>query len=95
MIRFHPSPTRSNNGDKESLLSQETILVLPSICIGNVAQLAMDLVVFNYPCKRVGSLSHPLLNAVCGVNALDEDQERNVDTLREPSLSLEGGSYLC
>jgi len=41
-------------------------LILPSVSVGNVGQLAVDLLLHNLPCRLVGAFSHPSVRAVVG-----------------------------
>lgn len=41
-------------------------LILPSVSVGNVGQLAVDLLLHNLRCRRVGAFSHTSLHAVVG-----------------------------
>ncbi|XP_037091254.1 proteasome assembly chaperone 2-like [Pollicipes pollicipes] len=41
-------------------------LVLPSVSVGNVGQLAVDLLLHNLACIYVGAFSHPSVQAVVG-----------------------------
>ncbi|XP_071812228.1 proteasome assembly chaperone 2-like [Apostichopus japonicus] len=48
-------------------------LVLPAVSIGNVGQLAMDLVITTLSMKKVGYLHHESLQALCGNDALNSN----------------------
>ena len=43
-----------------------TVRRQPSVSVGNVGQLGVDLLLHNLHCRRVGAFSHPSLQAVVG-----------------------------
>lgn len=53
-------------------------ILIPSICVGNAAQLACDLLISSKQLKRVGSIHHPALIPVYGPSAYQHEPEEKV-----------------
>ncbi|ALC46486.1 CG12321 [Drosophila busckii] len=53
-------------------------VILPSICVGNAAQLACDLLIASKKLQRIGSLFHPCLIPVYGPSAYQHEPEERV-----------------
>lgn len=52
-------------------------VIVPSICIGNAAQLAVDLLISSKELKRVGTMHHPALIPCHGPSAFQHAQENS------------------
>lgn len=50
-------------------LNEDSTLILPSISIGNVGQLAIDMIITTLNCKRIGSIESQCLFPVAGDQA--------------------------
>ncbi|XP_075169567.1 proteasome assembly chaperone 2 [Haematobia irritans] len=61
---------------KEQDLTEYTVIV-PSVCIGNAAQLACDLLISSMNLKRIGSISHPALIPIYGPSAYQHDSHKS------------------
>ncbi|XP_034486182.1 proteasome assembly chaperone 2 [Drosophila innubila] len=55
-------------------------VIIPSICVGNAAQLACDLLIASKKLKRIGSLSHPALIPVYGPSAYQHEPNELVSS---------------
>ncbi|XP_030565245.1 proteasome assembly chaperone 2 [Drosophila novamexicana] len=55
-------------------------VIVPSICVGNAAQLACDLLIASKKLKRIGSLSHPALIPVYGPSAYQHEPDERVSS---------------
>lgn len=55
-------------------------VIIPSICVGNAAQLACDLLIASKKLKRIGSLSHPALIPVYGPSAYQHEPNECVSS---------------
>lgn len=53
-------------------------VIIPSICVGNAAQLACDLLISSKQLKRIGSLAHPALIPVYGPSAYQHEPNERV-----------------
>ncbi|KAM7342319.1 proteasome assembly chaperone 2 [Cochliomyia hominivorax] len=53
-------------------------VIIPSICVGNAAQLACDLLISSKNLKRIGSIHHPALIPVYGPSAYQHEPEEKV-----------------
>ncbi|XP_037826436.1 proteasome assembly chaperone 2 [Lucilia sericata] len=53
-------------------------VIIPSICVGNAAQLACDLLISSKNLKRVGSIHHPALIPVYGPSAYQHEPQEKV-----------------
>lgn len=53
-------------------------VIIPSICVGNAAQLACDLLISSKSLKRVGSIHHPALIPVYGPSAYQHEPQEKV-----------------
>ncbi|XP_005176485.1 proteasome assembly chaperone 2 [Musca domestica] len=53
-------------------------VIIPSICIGNAAQLACDLLISSKNLKRVASISHPALIPCYGPSAFQHEPEEKI-----------------
>ncbi|XP_061397457.1 proteasome assembly chaperone 2 [Musca vetustissima] len=53
-------------------------VIVPSICIGNAAQLACDLLISSKNLKRVGSIIHPALIPCYGPSAFQHEPEEKI-----------------
>ncbi|XP_013115865.1 proteasome assembly chaperone 2 [Stomoxys calcitrans] len=51
-------------------------VIVPSVCIGNAAQLACDLLISSKGLKRVGSIAHPALIPIYGPSAFELDDQQ-------------------
>lgn len=66
---------------KENLSTQDFngyTVIIPSICVGNAAQLACDLLISSKNLKRVGSICHPALIPVYGPSAYQHEPEEKI-----------------
>ncbi|XP_062121736.1 proteasome assembly chaperone 2 [Drosophila sulfurigaster albostrigata] len=60
--------------DKSQTLNVDNYtIIIPSICVGNAAQLACDLLIASKKLKRIGSLSHAALIPVFGPSAYQHE----------------------
>lgn len=53
-------------------------VIIPSICVGNAAQLACDLLISSKKLKRIGSIHHPALIPVYGPSAYQHEPQGKV-----------------
>ncbi|XP_017036719.1 proteasome assembly chaperone 2 [Drosophila kikkawai] len=67
--------------EKRSTLDlTEYTVILPSICVGNAAQLACDLLIASKKLRRIGSLTHPALIPVYGPSAYQHEPNEKVSS---------------
>ncbi|XP_042238755.1 proteasome assembly chaperone 2-like [Homarus americanus] len=59
-----------NKNDEHRNLTGHT-LILPSVCVGNVGQLAVDLLITNLPTKKIGIVHHPAIYPLVGGDPYD------------------------
>ncbi|XP_067634131.1 proteasome assembly chaperone 2 [Eurosta solidaginis] len=64
--------------NRESLDLKGFTVIIPSICVGNAAQLACDLLIASKKMQRVGSLMHPALIPVFGPSAYQHEPTERV-----------------
>ncbi|EDW81012.2 LOW QUALITY PROTEIN: uncharacterized protein Dwil_GK11830 [Drosophila willistoni] len=62
---------------KELNITEYTVII-PSICVGNAAQLACDLLIASKQLKKIGSLTHPALIPVYGPSAYQHEPNEKV-----------------
>lgn len=55
--------------------------VIPSVGVGNVAQLAADLLISTLSMERIGTVWHPAIIPICGADAFERDDNSNDDNL--------------
>ncbi|XP_017113909.1 proteasome assembly chaperone 2 [Drosophila elegans] len=60
-------------------LAEHTVII-PSICVGNAAQLACDLLIASKQLRRIGSLTHPALIPVYGPSAYQHEPNEKVSS---------------
>ncbi|KAH8276793.1 hypothetical protein KR026_000910 [Drosophila bipectinata] len=63
-----------------SLDVSDYTVIIPSICVGNAAQLACDLLIASKQLSRIGSLSHPALIPVFGPSAYQHEPNEKVSS---------------
>ncbi|XP_054736530.1 proteasome assembly chaperone 2 isoform X3 [Anastrepha obliqua] len=64
--------------NRSTLDLKEYTVIIPSICVGNAAQLACDLLIASKKMQRVASLMHPALIPVFGPSAYQHEPEERV-----------------
>nr|XP_014093569.1 proteasome assembly chaperone 2 [Bactrocera oleae] len=64
--------------NRDSLNLEGYTIIIPSICVGNAAQLACDLLIASKKMRRVGNLIHPALIPVFGPSAYQHNPEERV-----------------
>ncbi|XP_036330746.1 proteasome assembly chaperone 2 [Rhagoletis pomonella] len=64
--------------NRDCLDVKNCTVIIPSICVGNAAQLACDLLIASKKMKRVGSLMHPALIPVFGPSAYQHEPDERV-----------------
>ncbi|XP_004520689.1 proteasome assembly chaperone 2 [Ceratitis capitata] len=64
--------------NKDSIDFRGYTVIIPSICVGNAAQLACDLLIASKEMERIGSLMHPGLIPVFGPSAYQHDPDERV-----------------
>uniref|UniRef100_A0A1A9USA1 Proteasome assembly chaperone 2 n=1 Tax=Glossina austeni TaxID=7395 RepID=A0A1A9USA1_GLOAU len=60
---------------KKSLALNGYTVIVPSICVGNAAQLACDLLISSKQLKKIGNIHHPTLIPICGPYAYEHQPE--------------------
>ncbi|XP_011213302.2 proteasome assembly chaperone 2 [Bactrocera dorsalis] len=63
---------------RNSLNLEGYTIIIPSICVGNAAQLACDLLIASKKMRRVGNLMHPALIPIFGPSAYQHDPQERV-----------------
>ncbi|XP_030373568.1 proteasome assembly chaperone 2 [Scaptodrosophila lebanonensis] len=66
------------NKELTKLNVENYTVIIPSICVGNAAQLACDLLIASKQLRRIGSLSHPALIPVHGPSAYQHEPDDRV-----------------
>ncbi|XP_054090167.1 proteasome assembly chaperone 2 [Zeugodacus cucurbitae] len=64
--------------NRDSLNLEGYTVIIPSICVGNAAQLACDLLIASKKMSRVGNLMHPALIPIFGPSAYQHDPQERV-----------------
>ncbi|XP_043268060.1 proteasome assembly chaperone 2 [Venturia canescens] len=57
----------------ENIDIKDYTLILPAVAVGNVAQLAVDLLIYNSGMKKIGQLLSPDFIPFCGANPYDKN----------------------
>ncbi|EDW38439.1 GL12012 [Drosophila persimilis] len=65
---------------EETLDVTDYTVIIPSICVGNAAQLACDLLIASKQLKRIGSVTHPALIPVFGPSAYQHEPNEKVSS---------------
>lgn len=94
--------------NKDSFSFENYTVIIPSICVGNAAQLACDLLISSKQLKRVGNITHPAIIPVFGPSAYQhepnektascevyesEEEQLGVIQLRTPLISKHAPSF--
>lgn len=66
------------NKGRESLNLKGYTVIVPAVCVGNVAQLACDLLISSKQLQRIGTLHHPALIPIFGPAAYQHEPQQKV-----------------
>lgn len=66
------------NKDRKSLDVTDYTVIIPAVCVGNVAQLACDLLISSKQLKRIGTIHHPALIPIFGPAAYQHEPQHKV-----------------
>lgn len=66
------------NKDRNSLNVKDYTVIIPAVCVGNVAQLACDLLISSKQLKRIGTIHHPALIPIFGPAAYQHEPQYKV-----------------